>query len=178
MKRVDVTVLDVRPVEEYRAGHIRGALSVPLATLKRHVRGRDGRHGAQHLPAIAEREFHHAARAAILSFIVVFGVTKAPINCVAGRLSDALGGKLLFILGWIVASPVPFLLMWAPSWGWVLFANGLLGNSRALTWSTAVVMKLDLAGPKNRGMSMKFTTHKGCSASRAPFGAPIGRDGV
>ena len=85
------------------------------------------------LPAIAEQEFHLAARAAILSFIVVFGVVKALTNYAAGRLSDSMGRKTVLVAGWVVALPVPFLLMWAPSWNWILFANVLLGISQGLT---------------------------------------------
>jgi MFS family permease len=85
------------------------------------------------LPAIADEEFHLAARTAILSFIVVFGVTKALTNYLAGRLSDRFGRKHVLIGGWLIAAPVPFLLMWAPTWSWVLFANALLGVSQGLT---------------------------------------------
>ena len=106
------------------------------------------------LPPIAEQEFGLEAKVAILSFIVVFGVSKALTNYLAGRLSDAVGRKRVLIGGWLVAAPVPFLLMWAPSWGWVIFANLLLGISQGLTWSTTVIMKIDLAGPKNRGLAM------------------------
>jgi MFS family permease len=113
------------------------------------------------LPAIAEHDFHLAARAAVLSFIVVFGITKALTNYLAGRLSDAYGRKVVLVAGWLVASPVPFLLMWAPSWGWVLFANVLLGVSQGLTWSTTVIMKIDLAGPKNRGLAMGLNEFAG-----------------
>src|SRR5574337_1757261 len=98
------------------------------------------------LPAIAEQEFHIAARTAILSFIVVFGVTKALTNYFAGRFSDRFGRKHVLVAGWLVAVPVPFLLMWAPSWDWILVANALLGVSQGLTWSTTVIMKIDLAG--------------------------------
>src|SRR5687767_5274710 len=113
------------------------------------------------LPAIAEGEFHLAARTAILSFIVVFGVTKALTNYLAGRLSDRVGRKHVLVAGWMVATPVPFLLMWAPSWGWVLFANVLLGVSQGLTWSTTVIMKIDLAGAKNRGLAMGLNEFAG-----------------
>jgi MFS family permease len=106
------------------------------------------------LPAIAEDEFELAARTAILSFIVVFGVTKALTNYFAGRWSDRFGRKHVLVAGWLVAAPVPFLLMWAPSWSWILAANVLLGVSQGLTWSTTVIMKIDLAGPKNRGLAM------------------------
>ena len=106
------------------------------------------------LPALAEGEFQLAARTALLSFIVVFGVVKAVTNYFAGRLSDRLGRKPVLVAGWLVAAPVPFLLMWAPSWAWVLVANVLLGASQGLTWSTTVIMKIDLAGPERRGLAM------------------------
>jgi MFS family permease len=113
------------------------------------------------LPAIAEHDFHLAARAAVLSFIVVFGVTKALTNYLAGRLSDRFGRKHVLVGGWLVAAPVPLLLMWAPSWSWVLFANVLLGVSQGLTWSTTVIMKIDLAGAKNRGLAMGLNEFAG-----------------
>lgn len=113
------------------------------------------------LPAIAEQEFELAARTAILSFIVVFGITKALTNYVAGRWSDRFGRKAVLVGGWIVAAPVPFLLMWAPSWSWILGANVLLGISQGLTWSTTVIMKIDLAGPKNRGLAMGLNEFAG-----------------
>jgi MFS family permease len=113
------------------------------------------------LPALAEHEFHIAARAAILSFIVVFGVVKALTNYFAGRLSDALGRKDILVAGWLAAVPVPFLLMWAPSWSWVLVANALLGASQGLTWSTTVIMKIDLAGPERRGLAMGLNEFAG-----------------
>ncbi len=113
------------------------------------------------LSPIAEQEFHLAAKTAVLSFIVVFGVTKALTNYLAGRLSDRFGRKHVLVAGWLVAAPVPFLLMWAPSWGWVLFANALLGVSQGLTWSTTVIMKIDLAGPKKRGLAMGLNEFAG-----------------
>ena len=113
------------------------------------------------LPAIAETEFHLAARTAILSFIVVFGVVKALTNYVAGRLSDRVGRKAVIVAGWLVAVPVPFMLMWAPSWNWVLAANVLLGASQGLTWSTTVIMKIDLAGPARRGLAMGLNEFAG-----------------
>jgi MFS family permease len=116
------------------------------------------------LPAIAEHEFHLAARAAVLSFIVVFGVTKSLTNYFAGRFSDAVGRKRVLVGGWLVALPFPFLLMWAPSWGWVLFANVLLGVSQGLTWSTTVIMKIDLAGPARRGFAMGLNEFAGYGA--------------
>lgn len=113
------------------------------------------------LPAIAEQEFALAARSAVLSFIVVFGVTKALTNYFAGRLSDSYGRKVVLVSGWLVAAPVPFVLMWAPSWSWILFANVLLGVSQGLTWSTTVIMKIDLAGPKRRGLAMGLNEFAG-----------------
>ncbi len=113
------------------------------------------------LPAIAEQEFQLAAKAAILSFIVVFGVTKALTNYFAGRLSDRFGRKGVLVAGWFVASPVPFLLMWAPDWNWVIAANVLLGVSQGLTWSTTVIMKIDLVGPQQRGLAMGLNEFAG-----------------
>jgi MFS family permease len=113
------------------------------------------------LPLLAEQEFQLAARTAILSFIVVFGVTKAITNYVAGRFSDRIGRRRILIAGWLVAAPVPFLLMWAPTWSWVLVANGLLGISQGLTWSTTVIMKIDLVGPKRRGLAMGLNEFAG-----------------
>ncbi len=119
------------------------------------------------LPAIAEQEFRLVARAAILSFIVVFGVTKALTNYFAGRMSDRYGRKQVLVAGWLAAAPVPFLLMWAPSWNWVLAANVLLGVSQGLTWSTTVIMKIDLVGPKQRGLAMGFNEFAGYLAVAA-----------
>ena len=113
------------------------------------------------LPAIAEQEFHIVARTAILSFIVVFGVTKALTNYFAGRFSDRFGRKHVLVAGWLVAIPVPFALMWAPDWNWVVAANVLLGVSQGLTWSTTVIMKIDLVGPKQRGLAMGLNEFSG-----------------
>jgi MFS family permease len=113
------------------------------------------------LPAIGEQEFQLAARSAVLSFIVVFGVAKALTNYIAGRLSDHFGRKHVLIAGWLIAAPAPFLLMWAPSWNWILAANLLLGISQGLTWSTTVIMKIDLAGAKNRGLAMGLNEFAG-----------------
>ena len=116
------------------------------------------------LPAIAEQEFHLAAHAAVLSFIVAFGISKALTNYLAGRLSDAIGRKRVLLVGWAVAVPVPFLLMWSPSWSWIIFANVLLGISQGLTWSTTVIMKIDLAGPARRGFAMGLNEFAGYGA--------------
>lgn len=113
------------------------------------------------LPAVAEQEFHLAAHSGILAFIVVFGISKALTNYLAGRLSDQYGRKTLLVAGWLAALPVPFVLMWAPDWNWVLFANLLLGVSQGLTWSTTVIMKIDLAGPRKRGLAMGINEFAG-----------------
>ena len=113
------------------------------------------------LPAIAEQEFQIAARAAILSFIVVFGITKAMTNYFAGRLADRFGRKHILVAGWLVAAPVPFLLMWAPDWNWIVGANVLLGVSQGLTWSITVIMKIDLVGPRQRGLAMGLNEFSG-----------------
>ncbi|GAB3384326.1 MFS transporter [Lysobacter fragariae] len=113
------------------------------------------------LSPLAEQEFHLAARTAVLSFIVVFGISKALTNYLAGRLSDRFGRKHVLVAGWLIAAPVPFLLMWAPTWSWVLFANALLGVSQGLTWSTTVIMKIDLAGPNRRGLAMGLNEFAG-----------------
>jgi MFS family permease len=119
------------------------------------------------LPAIAEQDFQLAAKTAVLSFIVVFGVTKALTNYLAGHLSDRFGRKVVLVSGWLVATPVPFLLMWAPTWNWVLAANALLGVSQGLTWSTTVIMKIDLAGPGRRGLAMGLNEFAGYFAVAA-----------
>lgn len=119
------------------------------------------------LPAMAEQEFQLAARTAILSFIAVFGIVKALTNYAAGRLSDRYGRKHVLVAGWLVAVPVPFLLMWAPTWNWVLFANVLLGASQGLTWSTTVIMKIDLVGSAERGLAMGLNEFAGYVAVAA-----------
>ena len=113
------------------------------------------------LPPLAEQEFRLLARTAILSFVAVFGISKALTNYLAGRLAENLGRKPVLVAGWAVAVPVPFLLMWAPTWSWVLLANALLGVSQGLTWSTTVIMKVDLAGPTRRGLAMGLNEFAG-----------------
>ena len=102
------------------------------------------------LPEIAEDEFNMVVKTAILSFIVVFGITKAITNYFTGALANKFGRKRLLVYGWLIALPVPFILMMAPNWNWILFANILLGINQGLTWSSTVVMKIDLVGEKNR----------------------------
>ena len=116
------------------------------------------------LPLIAEREFGLASKSAILSFIVSFGIIKAIANLLAGRYSDVIGRKRLLVTGWLFGLPVPFILMWAPSWSWVTAANVLLGVNQGLCWSTTVIMKIDLVGPKRRGFAMGLNEFAGYGA--------------
>src|ERR1051326_7500979 len=116
------------------------------------------------LPLIAEREFGLASKSAILSFIVSFGLIKAISNLFAGRYSDLIGRKRLLIMGWLFGLPVPFILMWAPSWEWVTAANVLLGINQGLCWSMTVIMKIDLVGPKRRGLAMGLNECAGYGA--------------
>jgi MFS family permease len=113
------------------------------------------------LPLIAEREFGLVSKSVILSFIVGFGFVKAFTNLAAGRFSDRIGRKGLLVAGWIVGLPVPFMLMWAPSWGWITVANLLLGINQGLCWSTTVIMKIDLVGPQRRGLAMGLNEFSG-----------------
>lgn len=106
------------------------------------------------LPPIAEAEYGITAHAAMLSFIAVFGMTKALANYAAGRFADVIGRRRLLLVGWVIAVPVPLVLMWAPSWTWILAANALLGVSQGFTWSMTVIMKIDLVGPRQRGLAM------------------------
>jgi len=113
------------------------------------------------LPSIAVQEFHLAARTAVLSFIVVFGVSKALTNYVAGRFADRVGRRHVLVAGWLIAVPVPFMLMWGPSWNWILAANVFLGISQGFTWSTTVIMKIDLVGATRRGLAMGLNEFAG-----------------
>jgi MFS family permease len=106
------------------------------------------------LPLLAPAQFGLASKSAALSFIATFGIAKAVTNYFAGRLSDRHGRKPVLLAGWCFALPVPFLVMWAPSWSWVILANVLLGINQGLAWSTTVIMKIDLVGPKQRGLAM------------------------
>src|ERR1044072_6795890 len=116
------------------------------------------------LPLIAEREFGLASKSAILSFIVSFGLIKAISNLFAGRYSDLIGRKRLLIMGWLWGLAVALILSWAPSWGWVTAANVLLGINQGLCWSTTVIMKIDLVGPKRRGFAMGLNEFAGYGA--------------
>jgi len=113
------------------------------------------------LPLLAQAEFGLASKSAVLSFIATFGVVKALTNFFAGRLSDIYGRKHVLLAGWLVGLPVPFLVIWAPSWSWIVFANVLLGLNQGLAWSTTVIMKMDLVGPKQRGLAMGLNEFAG-----------------
>jgi MFS family permease len=113
------------------------------------------------LPQLAEVEFGIAAKTAVLSFIVAFGITKAFANLFTGTLASRLGRKRLLLLGWALGLPVPFLLMFAPTWGWVIGANILLGAHQGFAWSATVVMKIDLAGERDRGLAMGLNEFAG-----------------
>lgn len=113
------------------------------------------------LPEIAEKEFGIAATSAILSFIVVFGIVKAISNYYAGALANRFGRKNLLVLGWIFAIPIPFILMYAPNWNWIIIANVFLGINQGLAWSSTVVMKIDLVGEKQRGFAMGLNEFAG-----------------
>jgi MFS family permease len=116
------------------------------------------------VPLLATRVFHLEAFTAALSFIVVFGAVKALTNLFAGTLSDRIGRKPVLVAGWLVGLPVPLLVIWAPSWTWVVVANVLLGVNQGLTWSTTVIMKIDLAGPERRGLAMGLNEASGYGA--------------
>lgn len=113
------------------------------------------------LPEIAEKEFGIAATSAILSFIVVFGIVKAISNYYAGALANKFGRKNLLVLGWIFAIPIPFILMYAENWNWIIAANVLLGINQGLAWSSTVVMKIDLVGERQRGFAMGLNEFAG-----------------
>src|SRR5438132_4790840 len=116
------------------------------------------------LPLLAERVFHLTAYTAALTFILAFGTVKVITNFAAGTLSDRIGRKPVLVAGWLVGVPVPLLIMWAPSWGWIIVANVLLGINQGLTWSTTVIMKIDLAGPDRRGLAMGLNEAAGYGA--------------
>ena len=119
------------------------------------------------LPLLAEQEFGLTAYTAMLTFIFAFGLTKAVLNYFAGTLADRFGRKPVLLVGWLFALPVPLMLIWAPSWSWVLAANVLLGINQGLAWSVTVLMKIDLVGPKRRGMAMGFNEAAGYGAVAA-----------
>lgn len=113
------------------------------------------------LPALAEQEFGISSKAAIFSFIVALGITKAICNYFTGKLANIIGRKNLLVIGWFFAIPIPFILIFANSWDWIIFANILLGINQGLTWSMAVVMKIDLVGSKKRGLAVGINEFAG-----------------
>jgi MFS family permease len=116
------------------------------------------------LPLLAESEFGLTGYTFMFTYVVAFGITKATANYFAGTWSDRYGRKPVLIAGWLVAVPVPLMLIWAPSWGWVVAANVLLGINQGLTWSTTVIMKIDLVGPRQRGLAMGLNEAAGYGA--------------
>lgn len=113
------------------------------------------------LPQLAEKEFGLASKTAIFSFIIAFGVTKAICNYFAGKLANKIGRKRLMTIGWLFAIPIPFILIFANNWNWIIFANILLGLNQGLAWSMAVIMKIDLVGDKKRGLAVGINEFAG-----------------
>jgi MFS family permease len=116
------------------------------------------------LPLLAKEEFGLTAFTAALTFIAAFGAVKAATNFFAGTLSDRVGRKPVLVAGWLIGIPVPLLLIWAPTWSWIVVANVLLGINQGLTWSTTVIMKIDLVGPARRGFAMGINEAAGYGA--------------
>ncbi len=119
------------------------------------------------LPLLAEREFRLSAYTAALTYILAFGVSKAATNFFAGTWADRYGRKPVLLAGWLIAIPIPAMLIWAPNWGWIVAANVLLGINQGLAWSTTVIMKIDLAGPHRRGLAMGLNEAAGYVAVAA-----------
>lgn len=119
------------------------------------------------LPLLAEQEFGIASRTGILSFLFTFGLVKALANVLAGGAADRWGRRRILLAGWLAGLPVPFMIMFAPSWGWVVAANALLGVNQGLCWSTAIVMKVDLVGPRQRGLAIGLNESSGYLAVSA-----------
>lgn len=113
------------------------------------------------LPLVAEADFGLLSKTVVLSFLISFGLVKAVANLFAGRLGDRFGRKPILLVGWLVGLPVPLLIILAPSWGWIVLANVLLGINQGFCWSTTVIMKIDLVGPKRRGLAMGLNEFAG-----------------
>jgi MFS family permease len=113
------------------------------------------------VPLIGSQQFRITSTTLVVSFIVSFGVVKAFANLVSGQLADVWGRKRVLVLGWLFGLPVPFMIMWAPSWEWVIAANALLGINQGLAWSMTVIMKVDLVGPKSRGLAVGLNEFAG-----------------
>jgi len=135
------------------------------------------------LPLIGSDEFGVASTVAVLSFIVAFGLAKSLTNLAAGALAERIGRRRLLIAGWALALPAPLLIAVAPSWGWVVAANLFLGVNQGLAWSMTVLMKIDLVGPKRRGLALGLNESAGyggvalaAAASGWLAGAFVARD--
>src|SRR5260370_37877104 len=113
------------------------------------------------VPLIGSQEFKIASTTAVLSFIVSFGVIKAVANLVSGHFADIYGRKHMLVLGWLIGLPVPFMIAWGPSWSWVIAANALVGINQGFAWSMTVIMKVDLVGPKSRGLAVGLNEFAG-----------------
>lgn len=113
------------------------------------------------VPLIGSQEFKIASTTAVLSFIVSFGVIKAFANLVSGHFADVYGRKHMLVLGWLIGLPVPFMIAWGPSWGWIIAANALLGINQGFAWSMTVIMKVDLVGPRSRGLAVGLNEFAG-----------------
>ena len=113
------------------------------------------------VPLIGSQEFKIASTTTVLSFIVSFGVIKAIANLVSGHFADVYGRKHMLVLGWLIGLPVPFMIGWGPSWGWIIAANALLGVNQGFAWSMTVIMKVDLVGPKSRGLAVGLNEFAG-----------------
>src|SRR5213080_493922 len=113
------------------------------------------------VPLIAQADFGLVSKTVVLSFLISFGIVKALANLFAGQLADRIGRKPLLVAGWLAGLPVPLLIIWAPGWGWIVFANVLLGVNQGLCWSTTVIMKIDLVGPARRGLAMGMNEFAG-----------------
>jgi MFS family permease len=113
------------------------------------------------LPQLAEKDFGISSKTAVFSFIIAFGVTKAICNYFTGKLANLIGRKNLLVIGWVFALPVPFILIYADNWNWVILANILLGINQGLAWSMAVIMKIDLVGSQKRGLAVGINEFAG-----------------
>jgi MFS family permease len=133
------------------------------------------------VPLIGTEEFGIASTTLVVSFIVSFGVVKACANLVSGQLADRWGRKRVLVLGWLFGLPVPFMILWAPDWNWIVAANALLGVSQGLAWSMTVIMKVDLVGPKGRGLAVglnEFAGYVAVGATAFLTGYLAGRYGL
>ena len=127
------------------------------------------------VPLVGTEEFRIGSDIVVFSFIIAFGIVKAFTNLLSGVLADKYTRKRVLVLGWLIGLPVPFLLAWGPTWNWIIIANVLLGVSQGLTWSMTVNMKIDLVGPKKRGLAMGLNEAAGYGAVGLTAFLKIGR---